>query len=184
MRSPAEILIFWRDAGPEKWFAASDAFDSAVRDTLLPAHLDAVTRGAGSTPLDDFENSADGALALAILLDQVPRNVFRGTPRAFATDPAALAVSERALARGFDAQVAPDLRGFFYLPFMHAEDLTLQEHSVRLYERLGDPEQLKYAVIHRDIIARFGRFPHRNPILGRETRADEADFLASGAFAG
>lgn len=184
MRTPAEILAFWREAGPDQWFAGSDAFDSAVRDALLPAHLDVLARGAGPTPLDDFEASADGALALTILLDQVPRNVFRGTPRAFATDPSALAVAERALAHGFDAQVATDLRGFLYLPFMHAEDLALQERSVRLYERLGDPEQLKYAVIHRDIIARFRRFPHRNPILGREMRADEAEFLAAGGFAG
>lgn len=182
--SPAEIVAFWRAAGRERWFKADPAFDASVRETLLPAHDDAVARGAGEQPLPGYEVSPDGTLALAILLDQVPRNVFRGTPRAFATDSAAFAVSNRALASGMDGRVEPLLRGFLYLPYMHAEDLAAQELSVALYEALGDADQLHYAVVHRDIIARFGRFPHRNPILGRETTEEEARFLAEGGFSG
>lgn len=182
--SPAEIVAYWRAAGRERWFTADPAFDASVRDTLLPAHEDAVARGAGALLLPDYEETAEGALALAILLDQVPRNVFRGTPRAFASDAAAFAVSDRALARGMDGAVEPLLRGFLYLPYMHAEDLAAQERSVALYEALGDADQLHYAVVHRDIIARFGRFPHRNPILGRETTEAEARFLAEGGFSG
>ncbi|MEW6125273.1 MAG: DUF924 family protein [Pseudomonadota bacterium] len=182
--SPAEIVAFWRAAGEERWFSADPAFDIEVRDHLLPAHLDALTRGAGAHPLADYEASAEGTLALVLLLDQVPRNVFRGTPRAFAADEAARRVAERALAKGFDMQVEPALRGFLYLPFMHAEDLALQDRCVGLYEALGGADQLQYARIHRDIIARFGRFPHRNPILGRAMTEDEERFLTEGGFAG
>lgn len=182
--SPAEIITFWRAAGPGRWFKANPGFDAQVRDALLPAHEAALAGGAGDRRLPGFEGTAEGTLALVLLLDQVPRNVFRGTPRAFATDAAARAVSERALAAEVDAAVEPLLRGFLYLPFMHAEDLAAQERSVRLYEELGDAEQLRYAIIHRDIIARFGRFPHRNPILGRETTDEEARFLSEGGFSG
>ncbi|WP_127090260.1 DUF924 family protein [Aquabacter cavernae] len=182
--SPADIVAFWRAAGPEKWFSADPAFDCQVREALLPAHLDAVARGAGASPLPDYEDDAQGALALVLLLDQVPRNVFRGTPSAFASDEAARLVAERALAKGLDAQVEPALRGFLYLPFMHAEDIALQERCVGLYEALGATEELHYARIHRDIIARFGRFPHRNPILGRATSEAERQFLVEGGFSG
>lgn len=182
--TPAEIIAFWRAAGPDRWFKADPGFDAQVRDALLAAHEAAVARGAGPRPLAAYEDTPDGTLALVLLLDQVPRNCFRGTPRAFATDGAARSVSDRAVARGVDAAVEPLLRGFLYLPFMHAEDLAAQERSVRLYEALGDAEQLRFALIHHDIIARFGRFPHRNPILGRETTAAEAEFLAEGGFSG
>ncbi|MEW6257200.1 MAG: DUF924 family protein [Pseudomonadota bacterium] len=183
-RTPSEIVTFWREAGADKWFSSDPSFDAEVRDALLPAYLEAMERGVGSKVLHAFETSVEGTLALVILLDQVPRNVFRGTPRAFASDPAARAVAERAQERGIDEQVEPALRGFLYLPFMHAEDLAAQEYAVALYERLGDAEQLKYAIIHRDIIARFGRFPHRNPILGRTMSQSEAEYLAAGGFSG
>ena len=182
--SPADIIAFWRAAGPDRWFKSAPAFDREVREALLPALEDAVARGAGETPLADYEATAEGSLALVLVLDQVPRNVFRGSPRAFATDAAARLVADRACAAGFDQKVEPLLRGFLYLPGMHAEDLAVQERAVTLYEALGDAEQLRYAIIHRDIIARFGRFPHRNPILGRTMTAEEAQFLAEGGFAG
>lgn len=182
--SPAEIVAFWRAAGPGRWFSADPAFDAQVGAHLLPAHLDALSRGAGAQPLADYEDSAEAALALILLLDQVPRNVFRGTPRAFASDEAARQVADRALEQGFDASVEPALRGFLYLPFMHAEDLALQERCVALYEALGRADELDYARIHRDIIARFGRFPHRNPILGRGMTEAEERFLSHGGFAG
>lgn len=183
--SPAEIVAFWKAAGYDRWFKADPAFDAEVRAYLLPAHEDAVRRGAGGTELPDYEGTAEGALALVLLLDQVPRNVFRGTPRAFATDMAAHRVADRALARAFDQRIEDEqLRSFFYLPFMHAEDLDAQERCVALYEKLGDGEELKYAVVHRDIIARFGRFPHRNPILGRDMTPEEAKYLSDGGFSG
>lgn len=182
--SPSDIVAFWRAAGHEKWFSPDPAFDAEVRARLLPVHLDAAARNAEATPLPDYEAAPEGALALVILLDQVPRNAFRGTPRAFATDAAARAVADRALVRGFDAGIEPALRGFLYLPFMHAEELAIQERCVALYEQMGEPDQLKYAHIHRDIIARFGRFPHRNPVLGRRMTEEEERFLAEGGFSG
>ncbi|MFG1463690.1 DUF924 family protein [Xanthobacter sp. DSM 24535] len=182
--TPSDIVTFWRAAGYERWFAADPAFDADVRARLLPAHEDAVARGAGATVLPDYETTPEGTLALILLLDQVPRNIFRGTPRAFATDPAALAVANRALGHGFDAHFEPKLRGFFYLPLMHAEDLRVQQRCVALYEKLGAEAELKYALLHRDIIERFGRFPHRNPILGRDMTPQEQAYLAAGGFTG
>ena len=120
-------------------------------------------------------------MALVILLDQLPRNMFRGTRRAYATDPAALLAAERAIERHFDQAVEPELRRFFYLPFMHAEGLSAQDRSVALNEALGEEDSIKWARHHRDIIARFGRFPHRNAILGRESTAEEQAFLADEA---
>ncbi|MFH1555840.1 MAG: DUF924 family protein [Pseudomonadota bacterium] len=182
--TPSEIVGFWRAAGYDRWFSSDPAFDADVRARLLPAHEDAVARGAGSKLLADYEDSADGALALVLLLDQVPRNVFRGTPRAFATDAAARQVADRALVRGFEQSFEPALRGFFFLPLMHAEDFACQQRCVALYEKLGQEKELKYAILHRDVIARFGRFPHRNPILGRTMTAEEAAYLAAGGFRG
>ncbi|MFL5181920.1 MAG: DUF924 family protein, partial [Microvirga sp.] len=124
-------------------------------------------------------------LALCLLLDQFPRNMFRGTRRAYRTDPVAVDVADRAIERKHDQAVAPELRRFFYLPFSHSEDPTDQERAVALADALGDPETAKWARHHRDIVARFGRFPHRNAILGRESTPEEAAFLAEeGAFKG
>ncbi len=180
---PGEVLSFWLQAGPEKWFASDPAFDEAVRARLLPLH-EAAAAGA----LASWTGTAEGALALVLLLDQVPRNVFRGTPAAFASDPKALAVAEAALARGDDeagrlGRFEP-LRSFFYLPLMHAEDPGRQARCVDLFRALGDENGLKYALIHQDIIDRFGRFPHRNPILGRDMRTDERAYLDAGGFRG
>lgn len=177
--SPSTIVSFWRDAGPDRWFEKSDAFDTQVRSRFLRTH-DAAVAGQ----FKDWENTAEGALALLILLDQFPRNMFRGEARTFATDPLAREIAARAIDRKFDQAVDPKLRGFFYLPFMHSEDLADQERCVTLYRAAGDEYGLKFALDHEDIIRRFGRFPHRNPVLGRATTAEEQAFLDRGGFKG
>jgi uncharacterized protein (DUF924 family) len=178
MANPAHVLAFWREAGPERWFKSDQAFDAAVRERFLLVHEKAV-RGE----LSDWEETPPGALALVILLDQFPRNMFRSTPRAFATDPIALKTARRAVARAFDRQIEMPLRNFFYMPFMHSEYLAMQEQCLELMHASGDKDGIKYAEIHRDIIRRFGRFPHRNKILGRASTSEEVEFLASGGFA-
>ena len=177
--SAAEVVSFWRDAGPDRWWEKDDAFDRLVRSLFLPLH-EAAARGE----LAEWEDSAEGALALVILLDQFPRNMFRGSPHAFATDPLARAVATGAIARGFDQKTDPSIRQFFYLPFMHSELLADQHRCCELYEALGDAGLAKFATAHRDIIAKFGRFPHRNRALGRTTTRAEQDFLDAGGFAG
>jgi len=174
----ADIITFWRDAGPARWFAKDEAFDAAFRDRFYDAHF-AAARGE----YDHWLTASDSALGLILLLDQFPRNVFRGTAHMFATDPLALSHARQCLDAGHDLKTGIDLRLFFYLPLLHSESLADQEQAVRLYQALG-PQWLPHAIEHRDIIARFGRFPHRNPLLGRETTAEEAEFLASGGFSG
>lgn len=173
------VIGFWRAAGPDKWFARDEAFDAEIRDRFLATH-----EAAAAGRLSDWEATADGAYALLILLDQFPRNLFRGSPRAFATDEQALHVAERAIARGFDDAFQPPERRFIYIPFMHAEDLAHQESCVALCAAADDAEGVKYAQQHRDIIRDFGRFPHRNPVLGRQTTAAERAFLDEGGFSG
>jgi uncharacterized protein (DUF924 family) len=177
--SPQDLVAFWREAGPKRWFAKDTAFDETCRSRFRTAW-----ERAGRGELSAWEESPTGALALLILLDQMPRNMFRGDPRTWSTDPQALAVAERALGRGFDTKVDRPLRLFFYLPFEHAEDLKAQERSVALFEILGEEEQSKWARHHRDIIARFGRFPHRNAVLGRESTPEELAFLEEDDFRG
>jgi uncharacterized protein (DUF924 family) len=172
----AEVLGFW--FAPERrkdWFEASEHFDAEVRRVLGPWH-----DAAASGRLLTWRESAEGALALCILFDQVPRNMFRGTPRAFATDPQARAVAHHAVEHGFDlAFEDQDRRIFVYLPLEHSEEPADQELCVALCrERIDDAEYLRYVERHREIIARFGRFPHRNRILGRESTPEEAAFLA------
>jgi len=181
MNSPdtaAAIVAFWTEAGPGRWFKKDGTFDDDFRARFAAEH-----KAAASGALDEWINRADGALALTILLDQYPRNSFRGTARMFATDSKALTVAKQAIAQGFDTIVNPDLRRFFYLPFMHSEQLADQDRSLELYAPL-EPESQRFAVLHRDIIARFGRFPHRNAVLGRTTSAEEQQFLDQGGFAG
>jgi uncharacterized protein (DUF924 family) len=175
----SDVLQFWRAAGEQKWFAADAAFDVEIRRQFLPAY-----ESAASGRLEELEATPEGALALLILLDQMPRNMFRGTARAYATDPLARALAQRALARGFDRAVPPSERQFFYLPFMHSEALADQERCLELYRNAGDAEGLQYAEEHAAIIRRFGRFPHRNAPLGRPTTADEQAFLDAGGFSG
>lgn len=174
-----EVIAFWREAGPERWFSRDDGFDDACRTRFLLTH-EAAARG----DLNDWELTPNGALAVVLLLDQLPRNMFRGTRRAYATDPAALDAADRAIERGFDQRVEPSLRRFFYVPFMHAETLADQERSVALNEASGDADATRWARHHRDLVARFGRFPHRNAVLGRESTAEEQAHLAADPWAG
>jgi uncharacterized protein (DUF924 family) len=176
--NPGAVLAFWRDAGPSRWFRKDDAFDRDFRDRFLAAH-ESAARGE----LDAWAAMPDGALALCILLDQFPRNAFRGTPRMFATDAKARAVTGVAIESGFDGAVNEELRQFFYLPLMHSEDLADQDRCVELTQGLST-DNVRYAELHRDIIRRFGRFPHRNDVLGRESTPEELQFLADGGFAG
>jgi uncharacterized protein (DUF924 family) len=177
--TPDEVLDFWFDAGPQKWFSRDAAFDAAITERFLPTH-----EAAAAGKLADWEQSAEGALALLILLDQFPRNMFRASARAFVTDSAALAIAKRAVARGFDRELDLPKRNFFYMPFMHSEDLADQERCVELSRAYSDANTLKWAELHADIIRRFGRFPHRNALLGRATTLEEKAFLDAGGFAG
>jgi uncharacterized protein (DUF924 family) len=177
--TPAEILRFWRAAGAAKWFTRSDLFDAEIRSLFLPTY-----QAAAGGALAGWEAEPEGALALLILLDQMPRNMFRGSAQAYATDALALALAERALARGFDQRFALPERRFFYLPLMHSEAPADQQRCIDLCRAAGDEEGLKFAEIHADIIRRFGRFPHRNAVLGRPTAAEEQAFLDAGGFAG
>ena len=181
--TPNDVIGFWRTAGHGKWFAKDARFDEAIRLKFEPVHH-AAARGA----YDRWTETAEGCLALLILLDQFPRNLWRGSPHAFATDPLALSIARRAVQADFDQQVEAGLRLFFYLPFEHSEDPADQDLCVTLCEALrdaaGDEHAVKAALVHRDVIARFGRFPHRNRALGRETTAEEQAFLDEGGFAG
>ena len=176
---PADVIAFWHAAGPEKWYRKDAAFDREITARFLGLHE---TAAAGR--LSDWEATPAGALALLLLLDQFPRNMFRGSPRAFATDPLARAVADRAIARGFDTAAMSADRTFFYLPFEHSENLTDQERSLALSRQAGGGKADRYAEIHADVIRRFGRFPHRNAVLGRATTAEEQAFLDGGGFAG
>jgi uncharacterized protein (DUF924 family) len=176
---PADVIAFWRAAGPQKWFRKDAAFDREIAARFLGVH-----EAAAAGSLSDWEATPDGALALLLLLDQFPRNMFRDSARAFATDPLARAVADRAIAHGFDASVSSAERMFFHLPFEHSETLADQERSLALSRRAGGGKADRYAEIHADIIRRFGRFPHRNAVLGRATTPEEQAFLDAGGFAG
>ena len=180
---PAQVIAFWRDAGPERWFKADAAFDAALRHRFADLHGEAA---AGR--LSAWEENALGALALVLVTDQFSRNLYRDSALAFATDEMARNVAGRALARGFDQVTEPLLRGFFYLPFEHHEDEVSQVRAVTLFERLaeetGETSGLTWARLHWGLIARFGRFPHRNAVLGRLSTPEESAYLAEGGFAG
>lgn len=177
--TPEQVVKYWREAGPTRWFTKSEAFDAELRTHFEAAHQTAACGG-----FTDWEETPDGALALLVLLDQIPRNLYRGSAHAFATDAPAREVAARVIARGLDQGVEPALRCFVYLPFEHAENSGDQARSVALFETLGDADYLQYAILHRDIIARFGRFPHRNAVMGRVSTPDELAFLDGGGFAG
>ncbi len=179
LMTPEIVVSFWSEAGPARWFSKDEAFDADLRARFEAAHLSAARGGFA-----EWEARAEGALALILLTDQIPRNIYRGSAHAFATDARALHVAERAIASGFDAGFEPALRCFFYLPYEHSERMEDQQRAVALFEALGDAEYLKHALIHRDIIARFGRFPHRNAVWGRITTPEEQAFLDGGGFAG
>lgn len=177
--SAQAVVDFWREAGPQKWFKKDEAFDAQFKSRFEAAH-EAAARGA----LDDWAADAQGALALLVLLDQYPRNAFRNSARTYATDAKAISIARSAMDAGLDKKIDdPALRAFFYLPFMHSESLADQERSVVLCEHAA-PDNLRYAKHHRDIVARFGRFPHRNALLGRKTTPEEQQFLDEGGFTG
>jgi uncharacterized protein (DUF924 family) len=178
-QSAEDVLAFWLAAGHERWFEPDEAFDAQIRQRFAATYEDAA---AGR--LSAWENSPEGALALVIVLDQFPRNMFRGSAKSFASDPLARDAAERAIARGFDQRVAMPQRAFFYLPFEHSEELGDQERAVALIGATGDADLLKWAELHADIVRRFGRFPHRNAVLGRTTTPEERAFLDDGGFSG
>jgi len=179
-----EVLEFWfgttgsaeRGRPRKAWFEKSDAFDATIRSRFLATHA-----AAEAGLLDAWERTPYAALARVIVLDQFPRNMHRGTPRAFATDAKALAAARGLVERGFDAAMVPVERCFAYLPFEHAEDPAMQRRALELFRGLGHDAwsalTLDYAQRHHDVIARFGRFPHRNAILGRASTPEEAEFL-------
>jgi len=189
------VLDFWfgppgdpeRENPRQIWFRSTPEHDDRLRDLFLADY-----ERAASGALEAWEAAPESALALVLLLDQVPRNIFRASPRTYATDPAALAVADRALARGFDAALPPAWRKFFYMPFHHSEDLADQRRARALAESLPkdrdpDPERgglRRYGQPYIDVIARFGRFPHRNAILGRATTPEEQAYLDADGFKG
>jgi uncharacterized protein (DUF924 family) len=175
---PCDVVEFWIEAGPRRWFSKNDRFDDKISERFGPLHHSAARR-----ELDDWTAEPRGALALLLLLDQFPRNMYRGSGHAFATDPLARHFARAAVAAGFDRAVEPALRIFFYLPFMHSETLADQDVSVARGQPATESD-LRWATLHRDIIVRFGRFPHRNAELGRRSTPEEAAFLLSGGFAG
>ncbi|GAA0654892.1 DUF924 family protein [Brevundimonas lenta] len=177
--TPSAVVAFWKEAGADKWFAKDDAFDAAFRRRWEAAHMMAARR-----ELDHWAETPEGSLALLILLDQFPRNVFRGTAHQFATDPLARHFAVMALDDGQDQLVENDLRRFFYLPLQHAEDMALQDRQVALFQAMERPADDRWAEHHHGIIARFGRFPHRNRALGRETTPDEQMFLDKDGWRG
>jgi uncharacterized protein (DUF924 family) len=175
---PSDVVDFWIGAGPKAWFTKSDPFD-----TEISRRFEALHHSAARRELDGWAGAAPGALALLLLLDQFPRNMYRRSAHAFATDPLARHFARASVGAGFDKTVDPSLRNFFYLPFAHSEALADQDFGVALCAESSESDH-HWAMVHRDIIQRFGRFPHRNAELGRESTAEEAAFLLSGGFAG
>jgi uncharacterized protein (DUF924 family) len=161
--APADILAFWRAAGHDRWYKRDDAFDAELR-----RHYSELWQKAAAGELAAWEESDDGALALTIVLDQFPRNMFRNDPQAYSSD----------------ARIEADLREFLYMPFMHSEQLADQLRCVELFRETDNTENLEYAEQHADIIRQFGRFPHRNRVLGRMTTPEEQGFLDHGGFLG
>jgi uncharacterized protein (DUF924 family) len=174
-----QIVSFWTKAGEKRWYKKDPAFDQKIHEEFLVTH-----QAAAMEKLGAWEAEPEGALALLLLLDQFPRNMFRGSARAFANDPQARAIAARAIKRGFDKKVPAGLREFFYLPFEHSEDLADQEKCLKLFRATKHKDNLHWAKVHHDIIKRFGRFPHRNEILGRSSTPEETAFLEEGGFAG
>ncbi|KAA0078335.1 DUF924 family protein [Tardiphaga sp. P9-11] len=177
--TPTDILNFWKDAGWDRWYAKNDDFDAEVTRRFRTLWDEAVAGGLAS-----WEASDDGTLALILVLDQFPRNMFRNDPRAFSSDRLARDLSVRAVALGVDQRVEQQMRQFVYMPLMHSEDLADQEHCCALFRATGEADNLKFADEHADIIRRFGRFPHRNRVLGRSTTPEEQAFLDAGGFGG
>ena len=163
-----EVLDFWFAHGWEQWWKPDPAFDREIHD-----RFGILWARQSRRQVEDFVGDADTALAAVILFDQFPRNMFRGDADQFSTDHLALAIAREAIERGYDDGMAAERRGFLYMPFQHSEDLRDQVQSLLLFTALGDPRQLHYARLHHDVIEKFGRFPHRNAVLGRKPTAME-----------
>ncbi|MEO1104317.1 MAG: DUF924 family protein [Pseudomonadota bacterium] len=170
------LVEFWVSAGYEKWFTKDDAFDQHCR------HYHALWEKARDGALSDWGDTAVGSLALILLLDQIPRNVLRGTAEQYSTDALAVVAADAAITAGYDRVFPMPLRFFFYLPYEHAEDMALQRRCLDLVRPLKNQDLYYYALLHADAISRFGRFPHRNAMLGRETTPDEREYLDTGGF--
>jgi uncharacterized protein (DUF924 family) len=164
----ADVLKFWFGLKPEQWWDGGAELDERIKQKFVKLWWD-----KRQLPVETFLTDPLTALAAVILFDQFPRNMFRGSAEAYASDPNALAITRSALDKGFDEELKKDERKFLYMPFEHSEDLDDQNRAVLLFTRIGDEEQVEYAKKHRDVIARFGRFPHRNAILGRPPRPAE-----------
>lgn len=178
MMTPDVINRFWlEEVGEKSWYLSSENLDDTIRDRFMQAWLNAEAH------VQDWSDTAEGALAALILTDQMPRNMFRGDPRAFATDPVALAVAEKAIRLGFDQQIPVPQRQFFYLPFEHSEELQHQHRAVALFSEFMPGDSLTHAIAHRDTIQKFGRFPWRNNALGRENTEAELRCLDAGGYA-
>ena len=169
----ADVLKFWFSLKPEQWWDGGTELDHLIKQRFLKLWFE-----KRQLPVEAFLTDPPTALAGVILFDQVPRNMFRGHADAYSTDHIALAIAKEAVARGLDKELAHDERKFLYMPFQHSENMDDQSRAVLLFTELGDDHQLGYARHHREIIERYGRFPHRNAILGRASRPDE---IASGA---
>lgn len=176
MQSPSwidEVIRFWfEELRPQDWFVRNPATDETCRARFLDLY-ESVAEQAARAPLATGRH----ALATVIVLDQLPRNMFRASPRAFATDAMALQISERAIAAKLDRELTPAQRAFLYMPFQHAENRDVQARSIELFASLGDAQSLSYAHKHKEVIDRFGRFPHRNAVLGRESTQEEIEFM-------
>jgi uncharacterized protein (DUF924 family) len=173
-----QVLSFWLGAGPEAWYKQDDAFDAEITDRFH----DLWEKGAAGALEETWATNPRGALALIILLDQFPRNMFRGDARAFASDARARSVACYALDRGWDLRTKEPERQFFYMPFMHSERLTDQDHCVRLFKERMPGDNLLHARTHREIIRRHGRFPYRNDALGRKSSEAESEFIEGGGY--
>lgn len=177
--TPQEVTKFWFEAGPERWFTRDAAFDGA-----LAIRFGSALKAARQGEYDHWGDTPEGALGLVLLLDQVSRNIHRGSPLAFAADPKAQRLVKAWIGRGYHQQLPPAKAQWFLMPLEHAEDIDLQQRCVALFQTMGQADLAHWAKLHLDIIARFGRFPHRNPILGRKSTAAEVAFLKAGGFAG
>ena len=177
--TPRDVIDFWLAQPDKAYFVADAGFDERLRETFGIAHGKAV-----SGELDSWSETRDGRLALILLLDQMSRNLHRGTPDMFASDAKALALATNAIALSDDDDCDASVKRWYYMPFMHSEALADQDRCVELCGQAGLEDTLPFAITHRDIIKQFGRFPHRNEMLGRTTNAEEQAFLDAGGFSG
>ena len=173
--SPGDILAFWySEPIRSRWFSSTPELDAEIR-----ARYEQLWLEAAAGRLDDWKSIPEGCLALVIVLDQLPLNMFRGEAKSFSTEQQAVEICKVAISRGFDKQIALDQRAFLYMPLMHSENLLDQDLSVQMFEQAGLEGNVRFARHHRDLIRRFGRFPHRNAILGRESSREELEYLGS-----